>query len=205
MIMTLNDEKLHIMTTSTAWRLLLQEGVFLDVTTGASLRNLLTGQLGLEADYVEQHVDAVFLDGHPIDDIDMTSVPDGGRVAIAGALPGAAGIAMRRNSPVAALRGGITGKGDVVKPTEDRGRIQMRLFGLVLHTVAHRLLQRGVIVEAARLASFLREDGQAVVLSEGHRVERDAVLTRLAAQGEALVECRIVLGDGNGTSGHVAC
>lgn len=196
---TINDQELLIMTPSTLWRLLLQEGVFLDVTTGTSLRSLLTGQLGLAPDYVERHVDAVFLDGHPIDDIDRTSVPDGGRIAIAGALPGAAGIAMRRNSPVAALRGGITGTNDTDKPAEERGRIQMRIFGLVLHTVAHKLLQRGVIVEAARIASFLREDEKATVLSHGHTEDRDAVLTRLVTQGREAIECRVMIADGNGT------
>jgi hypothetical protein len=65
--------------------------------------------------------------------------------------------------------------------------------------VAHKLLQRGVIVEAARIASFLREDEKATVLSHGHPEDRDAVLTRLVTQGTEAIECRVMIAEGNGT------
>lgn len=190
--MTTTDPELQIATATTSWRLLLQEGVEVEATIGASIREVLTGDLGLTPDYVERRVDAVFLDGHPVDDIDHTRVSEGARLSLAGALPGAAGIAMRRNSPYAALRGGITAAASSGQQRH-RGLIHLRLFGLVLHEAGASLLQRRVYVEARRLVEALRDDPAASASFDGVPASGSAAMSRLAERPDDRVGLTVTL------------
>ncbi|MBU1228704.1 MAG: hypothetical protein KKA55_11900 [Proteobacteria bacterium] len=135
---------------------ILREGVGVSLRPGLSLRQTMIQDLGFCPECVEERVQTVFLDGSPVDDIDADSARDGCTLALAGALPGVAGIAMRRGSPVGVFREGIT-------HGEDAGRgdaggllaVTLKLFNTVaLECLAH-VLEQGADIGAGRLAELL--------------------------------------------------
>ncbi len=106
-----------------AFKALLQRGVGIPDGSGASVREFLQGTLGIDAAYVEEKLQTVFLDGHPVDDFDRAVVRPGAVLALSGAMPGLAGATMRRGGFYARMREGITHAGtDTPEGSGERGR-----------------------------------------------------------------------------------
>lgn len=145
---------LRIPEANPAWGLILQSGASIACTVGIPLAALLRGELGLSAEQLRP-VDALLLDGMPVDEPESTVVPDGSRVALAAGLPGIAGLAMKSGSAVRGLRSGITHTGHE-RPNPRPGTILLSLYSLVLPLLAGHFLQRGIVVEAAQLIRYAR-------------------------------------------------
>ena len=145
---------LHIPRASAAWGLILQSGVTVACTVGIPLAALLRDELGLSGEQLRP-VDALLLDGMPVDEPESTVVPDGARIALAAGLPGIAGLAMKSGSAVRALRSGITHQGKEASNPRP-GTVFLSLYSLVLPLLAGHFLQRGVVVEAAQLLRYAR-------------------------------------------------
>jgi len=193
--MTKNDLRLRVRTPSGLWRLLLQEGVCVPSRVECTLRVALEQGMGFPREDVETRMEAIFLDGRPVDDIDAARLHDGARLSLATALPGAAGIAMRRNSPYAALRAAIThhegGDGadaqNAYADTPRLGRVHLRLFNLVMRDHAARLLAAGVEATAGAVARYLAGDGECRTWLGDAPCEREAALRRLAEHPDGTV------------------
>jgi hypothetical protein len=69
-------------------------------------------------------------------------------------MPGIAGITMRRNSPVAAMRTQIT-YGECVELPEEPGYVTVRLFSTVALEAGPDMLQRGIYMRRRDLVDFL--------------------------------------------------
>ncbi|MFV0347325.1 MAG: hypothetical protein ACK5JO_01975 [Halodesulfovibrio sp.] len=153
------------------WSYILQHGVQVSTPVNLNVRQVLEGAFAIPHDYVEDRIQTVFLDGMPVDDIDTAVVHDGARMGLAAALPGAAGIAMRRNSPYAALRGDITRKAEVAAQAED-GHITLLLFNLIMHEQGERFLNRGVESVGWRIAKLLKEhpEGENIAIAASSEV-----------------------------------
>lgn len=178
--------------------LLLQAGALVDCRVWIPLSELLEKELAIDASSLAQ-IDVFFLDGKPVDDPENALVPDGSRLALAGGLPGIAGLAMRRGSALAGLRPGITFIQEDAGPREPApGRLEIALFSLALRLVSGHLLQRGILVNAGRLLPYLRPalmrslsvDGREMGLDEGvalvSGLRKDSlVLVRADLAGEA--------------------
>jgi hypothetical protein len=106
---------------------ILREGVAVSLRPGLSLRQTMVQDLGFCPECVEERVQTVFLDGSPVDDIDADQARQGCTLALAGALPGVAGIAMRRDSPVGVFREGIAH--DAMPDNRRRGQCGWRESG----------------------------------------------------------------------------
>ena len=144
----------HIPNANPAWRLLLQSGVGVACTVGIPFARLLRDELGLSDEQLRP-VDALLLDGMPVDEPETAIVPDGARIALAAGLPGIAGLAMKSGSAVRALRSGITHTGgDAPRPRP--GTILLSLYSLVLPLLGGHMLQRGVLVEPSQLVRYAR-------------------------------------------------
>ncbi|MBW2572658.1 MAG: hypothetical protein JRE61_09975, partial [Deltaproteobacteria bacterium] len=81
-----NDSTINLELTVESDRLslfssLLGQGFTLKVRTGCSLRELLCVQLGVSADYVDQRIQTIFLDGKAVDNIDTAVVRHGSTLA----------------------------------------------------------------------------------------------------------------------------
>jgi len=163
---------------------LAMEGFGVRVAAGRTLRETLTQDLGLSPDYVERRVQTVFLDGSPVDDIDADHARPGGTLALAGALPGVAGIAMRRGSPVGVFREGVTHHDATEPPAMERSLpLTLKLFNIVAAECLALVLARGVDVRPGRLAELLASRPEALAQAtfrlDGQPLSRAAVLAAL--------------------------
>lgn len=173
------------------WGTLLSRGVALRVATGTSVRELLCGQLNVEAAYLEKRIQTIFLNGHPVDDIDGAVVGDGAVLAISAAMPGLVGAVMRRGGRYAPLRRSISYHAGAAPLAQREGTVQLKLFNLVGRELGPAFLSRGVLLAAGELEAFVvaqpadfrggirgvRLDGRAVSVT---------VLDGLASQAETL-------------------
>lgn len=125
-----------------AWAPALHDGFALRVPGALSVRDLLTSLAGLDPAYVDERIRAVFVEGHPVDDIDAAPVPPGQELSLSAAMPGVAGIVMGRANPFAAYREGITFRpGDAA--ASGPGLILVKLFNFIAAETAARFLALG--------------------------------------------------------------
>ncbi len=134
-----------------AFRSLFQQGVGVDIQTGASLEDLLCCQWQLDHDYVMNRISTLFLDSKPVDDIAATIVPDGATLALSGAMPGLIGATMRRGGILASFRSGITHCDNTADLACGSGRITLKLFNLLIDDLGPGFLARGIWVARAKL------------------------------------------------------
>lgn len=138
------------------WLSLLSGGVEVELTVNIDVRTLVTRELGMEDDYLENRIRTVFLDGSPVDDVDEAIVRPGQQLTLCTALPGAMGICMRRNSPLKAYRPGITHCEDcdqLVDP--EPGKITLKYFNFIAREQGAKLLAHGVVLPAQTLLDHL--------------------------------------------------
>lgn len=188
---------------------LAREGFGVEVTAGCSLRATLADDLGLGRECVETRIQTVFMDGSPVDDIDTDFARPGSVLALAGALPGVAGIAMQRGSRIGVYREGITHQAGAQQPGQkaepqvgaDRTglrpshpvwqdaaasetprplRITLKLFNTVAVECLAQVLRHGVELRAGRLAELLDERPEALAQA------------RFELDGEALSRAELV-------------
>ncbi|MBN1945336.1 MAG: hypothetical protein JW797_06635 [Bradymonadales bacterium] len=122
-----------------------------------SVRRFLLDRLTLPADYLEHRISTIFLDGKPVDDLDRARVQPGSTLGLSAAMPGIAGITMRRNSPVAALRADITHRPQEADLPKLCGSVFVKAFNLVAVEIGPFLLDRGIDLVASSLVFWLRD------------------------------------------------
>lgn len=171
---------------------ILREGVGIGLRPGISLRQTMIQDLGFCPTCVEERVQTVFLDGSPVDDIDADHAVAGCTLALAGALPGVAGIAMRRGSPVGVFREGIAH--GIAHEDEAASTallpVTLKLFNTVAIECLAAVLEQGVELRAGRLAELLAADPDALATASftlnGQDVDRAALVTALTGQAGTL-------------------
>lgn len=128
-------------------------GVGVDVLSGCTVRSILTEQLDITPDYVEGRLQTIFLNGHPVDDIDAARIGDKDVLALSAAMPGLVGATMRRGGRYAVLRQDISHKAEADCPL-DAGPmcLTLKLFNLIAAELAPAMFQRGVWLDGDRLS-----------------------------------------------------
>jgi hypothetical protein len=132
---------------------LLQAGIFVPAVRGVSIGLFLEALPGFTADYINDQVQTIFLNGTATDDMETPLDGDNPVLAISAAMPGLAGAIFRRNSLHAALR-------TVKKTTESRSAadeitVTLKLFNAIARDRGIQLLEGGVRIKASSLAAFL--------------------------------------------------
>ncbi len=127
------------------FKALLQSGVAVRARTGTSVRAFLVDSLGVDPEYVESEIQTVFLDSHPVDNLDAAHVVDGCTLALSGAMPGLAGATMRRGGYYARMRAGISldARPDSVGGA-DSGIIRVKLFNRPLGDLTEAMTGRSL-------------------------------------------------------------
>jgi hypothetical protein len=166
------------------WRLLLWQGVMLEVEIGVSIQELLVGGLGIDEAYVKNRIRTVFLNGQPVDDLESAMVDEGSQIALGGSAPGIVGIAMRRESPVGSMREGITYQRSNAVAIRKRGQITVKLFGEVAEFAGPMVLKRGIIIDARVLNEFWAD------LTGVDRVDINGKISTLEEVKEQLSGCQ---------------
>jgi len=134
---------------------LLMEGVEVEIETGASVKQLLTEQFGITADYISSRITTLFLNSRAVDNTTTALVQDGAVLALSGAMPGLVGATMRSGGFYAAMRGAMTHHNGDDIPLAKQGRIKLKLFNLLLDELGPRVLNRGIVLNTERFQSFL--------------------------------------------------
>jgi hypothetical protein len=145
----------HIESASPSWTLLMQSGVLVDCRVNQSLGRLLREDFGLSEELLND-VEAIILNGEPVDDPNLTPVAAHSRLALAAGLPGVAGMAVKKNSPLKALRNSITSRGDELDLPHVAGRIVLALYSLTIKRLGPFFLKRGVWVTGKQLTFYGR-------------------------------------------------
>ena len=146
----------------TAFFPILQKGVTVPATVGCTLKSLLCDQFAIPADYVTDRITTIFMDNHPVDDLERTIILDGSRVTLSAAMPGLVGATMRRGGFYAALRQGISHIVESGTAAGGSGTVRVKLFNLLLAELGPLILARGLILEPGELSDLLRNlPGQA--------------------------------------------
>jgi len=135
---------------------LLQKGVTVPVTAGCTLKSLLCDQFAIPADYVTDRITTIFLNNHPVDDLDRAIVHDGSQVALSAAMPGLVGATMRRGGFYAALRQGISLISDSGAAAGECGTVRVKLFNLLLGELGPLVLAHGLILQRDELNELLQ-------------------------------------------------
>lgn len=124
---------------------LLGQGVRLKVTAGCNLKEVLTDQIGLDPDYIENRIQTIFVNGHPIDDIERTGIDAGAAIALSAAMPGLAGATLRRGGHLAVMRRSISqDASDSSKSGTVESLITLKLFNMVAREMGPTVLARGI-------------------------------------------------------------
>ena len=134
---------------------ILRSGFSADVTVGCSLQELLCNQLGVDANYLEDRVQTIFLNNSPVDDIAGTTVDDGATISLSAAMPGLNGAVMRRGGLLASLRQSITHHASNACRAPKQGKIRLKLFNLIAKEIGPDFLDRGIVVKGQALAEVL--------------------------------------------------
>lgn len=130
---------------------ILQKGVMVPATVGCTLKSLLCDQFAIPADYVTDRITTIFMNNHPVDDLERTIIQDGSRVTLSAAMPGLVGATMRRGGFYAALRQGISHIVESGMAAGGCGTVRVKLFNLLLAELGPLLLARGLMLERDEL------------------------------------------------------
>ena len=136
---------------------LLSQGFTLKVRVGCTMRELLHRQLGLSADYIDQRLQTIFLDGKAVDNIDTAVVKSGSTLALSAAMPGLAGATLRRGGAYASMRSQISHGKSPLPDDIKEGELVLKLFNLVARELSPMFLAKGVWLKGKSLQGFLQK------------------------------------------------
>jgi hypothetical protein len=135
---------------------ILQKGFTQKIKVGCSVMALLSDQFGLSAEYIENRIQTIFLNGKPIDDMDTATVRDGSSLALSSAMPGVLGATLRRGGYYSRMRSQITHVEEAESPQRTDGQIIVKLFNLTIRELGPMFLERGIWIDAEDLKDFFK-------------------------------------------------
>ncbi len=152
----------------------LQSGIWVRAALPSSVQSFLCDQMGLEPDYVRERILSIVLNGHPVDNTEKALLRDGSRLALSSGMPGLAGAALRRGSPLASFRGSITHRDSAAAGPKQEGTICVKLFNLMMGDLGPGFLARGILINSEAIARFLRQN-RALFLEKCRSVQRNEI------------------------------
>jgi hypothetical protein len=135
---------------------LLSQGFTVKVRVECTMRELLQRQLGLSADYIEQRLQTIFLNGKAVDNIDTAVVRNGSTLALSAAMPGLAGATLRRSGAYASMRSQISHGKSPLSDQIKEGELVLKLFNLVARELGSMFLAKGVWIKGKNLQGFFQ-------------------------------------------------
>ncbi len=179
---------------------LLQEGFFVNVMTGVTVRKTLT-LLGFTDTYINERIQTIFLNFRPLDDLDGTTTAPGDTLSLSGAMPGLVGAVMRVGSYLAPFRKNISENTRAEKIRSATGLLKIKIFNLILRDSGTGFLERGILLAPRQLQDFFsRRDeeffkGCSQLTAGGRVLVPGPLVIQEAAPGQELIEFRAVTGD----------
>jgi len=137
----------------------LEKGVKKEIFVGSSIRELLSEQLNVSMDYIDNRIKTLFLNYNPVGDINKTIVNDGAILALSTAMPGLAGATFRRMESSEPSLNKIDDKKNL---EQEKGIIVLKFFNMVLEELGPALLESGVLIPKDELVRFFTEHSGAI-------------------------------------------
>lgn len=139
------------------WIPMLGGGIGIRFTPGESLKGVLCDRLGIRQRYLEERIQTILVNSHPIDDPEQICIAHGDVVALSAAMPGLVGTTLRRGSHLAAMRR------DITLCTEARGGrdpadsiMTLKLFNMVAAELGPRVLSGRILLKGKDLRYLYR-------------------------------------------------
>jgi len=161
---------------------LLGHGFSMSVQTGCSVKELLCRQFGISEDYLAERIQTIFLNAKVVDDISSTSVTEGSRLALSGAMPGLVGAMLRSGGFYASMRSQISYNQNKPSSGTKAGKITLKLLNLVVKELGPAFLEQGIWFNGQKLQEFIRhhleelKSGGAATELDGESVEINNLL-----------------------------
>jgi hypothetical protein len=137
---------------------LLTTGIVIKTPMGVSVREFLCRIMGIDAVYVDTHIQTIFLNGRALDDIDRALLADGAVLALSSAMPGLAGAVFRRGGAYAQLRSNVSATPNDFRKSSSEGTIILKLFNQVAADLGPSFFKKGVRVKGNMLSRFLQHN-----------------------------------------------
>jgi len=134
---------------------LVRTGFTAHVMVGCSLQDILSNQLGIEENYLQNRVQTIFLNNSPVDDTVGATVDDGATISLSAAMPGLNGALMRKGGILASLRHSISLHQSDACIEPRRGKIRLKLFNLIAKEIGPDFLAKGIMLKGQALAEVL--------------------------------------------------
>lgn len=133
----------------------LQQGFYVITRSGASIGGMLQNQFGIHKEYIEERIKTLFLNGHPVDNVETAILRDGDSLALSAAMPGLVGAVLRRGGCLSPFRATISHRNDAGSFQEGDGTVQLKLFNLLIDELGPAFLQYGVLISKDDFLEFL--------------------------------------------------
>jgi hypothetical protein len=143
----------HTMIPAFFW--FLEKGVKKQVKIACDIKTMLSDQLNISADYIDNRIKTMFLNGRPVGDINSTIIDDGAIIALSAAMPGLAGATFRRTENTKPSKSTIDIKRGAKKSKQQKGTITIKFFNLVLRELGPVFLKSGILISKDELMHFL--------------------------------------------------
>ena len=151
-----------------AWMTLLGGGIGIATPLGITLKKFLCNRLAIPLTYLEQRIQTILLNGHPVDDLDGPIVTDGDIIALSAAMPGLAGATLRRGGHLASMRASISRiSTQADAQTRQSGLVVLKLFNLVAKEIGLQILSGEIWIKGRELA-YLRSQN---IIPQGSAIE----------------------------------
>jgi hypothetical protein len=137
---------------------LIEHGFKLKIRAGLSIRELFCVHLGISHDYFENRIQTIFLDGMPVDNVDVAWVDDGSRIALSAAMPGLVGATFRKDGAYASFRGTISYAEQKKAPVKGEAMIKLKFFNMIAKELGPAFLQKGIMVEGNTFQNFILQN-----------------------------------------------
>lgn len=130
----------------------------IDTVINCSVHSLLCDHLGIESDYLSTRIQTIFLNGETVDDVNLTIVGEGDRLTLSAAMPGVLGAMLRKGGHYAAMRSSISHKESGVTVASNGGRVNLKLFNLIIGELGPNFLDRGIWVKGKDLKALIERN-----------------------------------------------
>lgn len=140
---------------------LIEGGYWAKVSPGTSIEDYLIKDLMLDADYVERHIQTIFLNHKPVDAISSMVLSENDKLAFSAAMPGLLGATLRKSGTYSAMRKNISYHGpngdrkEASSMTGEKIWIFVKFFNLIVREIGGKLLKKGIWVGGKHFRDFL--------------------------------------------------
>jgi len=130
---------------------ILGQGFSVNAQAGCSIKDFLCLNLGIDAKYLEERIQTIFLNGRAVDDVESAIVEDGSTLALSGPMPGLVGATLRKGGYYAAMRSQISHSKKTSPANNREGKIIIKLFNIIVKELGPAFLHNGIWITGKQL------------------------------------------------------